>query len=115
MGYMRHNAIIVTTCFKDALVEAANEATKLGFHVLGPSDPAINGYMSILVCPDGSKEGWPESEYYDKQRAAYRMWLDFKKYGDSDSCYEWVEVSYNNEHPPEIVDKSFMGRTIFEE
>ena len=57
MGTIIHHAIVVTGG-KEMLIEAAMTAQNMGFTVLGPGPSLINGYCSMLICPDGSKECW---------------------------------------------------------
>lgn len=97
MGYMRHNAIIVTSWGDKAITEAAKHAKELGLQVLGPSDEAVNSYRSLLICPDGSKEGWPESEQGERRRAAFRGWLNAQRYEDGSTSLEWVESVYGSD------------------
>ena len=56
MGYMKHNAIVVTSWKEIAIKEAAAMAEKIGLLALSQSEEVVNGYRSLLVCPDGSKE-----------------------------------------------------------
>ncbi len=39
----------------------------------------INGYLSFFVAPDGSKEGWSESQNGDEAREKLTLWLDAEK------------------------------------
>lgn len=115
MSYMSHNAIIVTSQDTNGLQQAANKAIELGLQILGPSVPQINNVSTILICPDGSKEGWAESNAGDLKRAKFRNWLEWQHYDDNSTIFEWVEIAYNNEYPPVIVDNSCGGRSGFEE
>lgn len=94
MGYIRHNAIVVTSWDTDILRAAAERATELDLEVLGPSKPAINHYASLLICPDGSKEGWDASTEFDKRRDQFEAWLRSRRCEDDSSHFEWVEVAY---------------------
>lgn len=97
MGYIRHNAIIVTSWKKEAIDEAISKAVELDMTVIGPSDKVTNGYKSIMICPDGSKEGWRESDIGDERRSLYRQWLDSQKYDDGSTNLDWVEVVYSGD------------------
>jgi hypothetical protein len=57
----------------------------------------VNGYTSFLVSPDGSKEGWAESEEGDNRRATFIEWLRSKRYEDGSSPYSWAEVLYGDD------------------
>lgn len=97
MGYMRHNAIVVTSWNSDLIEEAAGKARQLDMTVEGPSLAFRNGFRSMLVAPDGSKEGWVDSNQGDERRAAFRDWLRDQHYDDGSSSLEWVEIAYGND------------------
>jgi hypothetical protein len=97
MGYMKHNAILVTTWSGEHIEAAAAQAKELGLQVLGPSAKVVNAFRSLLVCPDGSKEGWQGSDEGDARRAGFREWLRSQTYDDDSSPIEWVEFSYGND------------------
>jgi hypothetical protein len=90
MGTIIHNAIIVSSRESDRISAAADEARSLRLQVLGPSESAMNGYQSMLVCPDGGKEGQEASNLIDTNRAMFRSWLASHA-GDK---LDWVEVRY---------------------
>lgn len=97
MGYMRHDAIVVTSWNREAIDEAAAKARDLGLEVLGPSAEVTNGVSTLLVCPDGSKEGWGESDAFDAKRAKYLEHLNSVRYGDNSSCLSWVALAYGSD------------------
>ena len=97
MGYMRHHAIVVTSFNPEAIEAAANKARELGMLVLGPSDEVTNGYRSMVVCPDGSKEGWEESKHGDRSRASFREYLGELDYDDGRANLDWVEIAYGGD------------------
>lgn len=97
MGYIRHDAILVTTWNREATDAAANKAREMGLAILGPSDEAMNGYRTLLVCPDGSKEGWDLSDEFDARRKAFVEYLNGVRYEDGETCLEWVAVAYGGD------------------
>jgi len=97
MGYIKHDAIIVTSWDGDLLQEAAKKAQQCGLRIIGPSGEAFNGYKSMLVCPDGSKEGWTESDEGDSKRADFIEYLNSIRHKDNSSPLEWVAVSYGSD------------------
>ena len=97
MGYMRHDAIVVTSWKREAIEEASAKAHDLGLEVLGPSAVVMNGVSTLLVCPDGSKEGWEESDAFDAKRAAYLEYLNGVRYEDKSSCLSWVALAYGSD------------------
>ena len=115
MGYIRHNAIVVTS-WNDALINAAAcRALNIGLTVLGPSEQATNGFRTMLVCPDGSKEGWEESDHGDRMRAAFRAWMNKQRYGDGSTSLHWVEIAYGSddaEATVEAVRREAAGKAL---
>jgi hypothetical protein len=97
MGYMKHDAIVVTSWSPEALEEAAEKAREIGFEVIGPSRPIINKISTFLVCPDGSNEGWDESDEFDKKRVTFIEYLNGVRYEDNSSCLSWVALAYGND------------------
>lgn len=97
MGYMRHHAIIVTgdMDYRPHEFIAARERAKTLF---GPTlvspiiDSPINGYRSFLIAPDGSKEGWEESDRGDGARDQFKEWLRRERI-----FLDWVEVQYGDD------------------
>jgi len=110
MSYIRHNAIVVTSWDKRAIVKAVKAAHEIGLHVLGPSDALMNGYCSILVCPDGSKEGWQRSDDVDREREQFRKWIKDQRYADGSSSFEWAEIAYGrDDKAAEVVKHEWMA------
>lgn len=97
MGYIKHNAIVVTSWKPEMVEQARAKAEELGMVVSAVAKSRVNGYSSILVAPDGSKEGWEGSAAGDSQRAALRAWLNSHKYEDGSSSIEWCEVAYGSD------------------
>jgi len=68
-------------------LNGAPEETKSLF-VLGPN--VTNGYRTVILVPDGSKEGWPESDDGDSTGASF---IDFIE-KDESGFWDWIEVGY---------------------
>src|SRR5262249_28308421 len=58
----------------------------------------VNEWHTIVVPPDGSKEGWDESDRGDAGRKRLIEWLDSKRYEDGSSPYDWAEVQYGDDN-----------------
>ena len=92
MGYIKHHAIVVTS-WNDKFIEAAHaKAVEFCRSVTDLTEPAVNGQRSFLVAPDGSKEGWTESDHGDATRALFMRWLDEQRYDDGSTSLAWAEV-----------------------
>jgi hypothetical protein len=72
-------------------------AKTMGLQVLGPSEKAINGYRTMIICPDGSKEGWSDSDLYNERRDRFKDWLNGNCYEDDSSPFEWAEIAYSSD------------------
>ena len=94
MGYIRHNAIIATAWQNEAAAALVDFASSIGAEAIAGGEQ-VNGYLTVCITPDGSKEGWQSSDEGDARREKIRQWLD-----DADSrdqYFEWVEVVYGND------------------
>jgi len=117
MGYMRHHTIIVSGLYGDCVDKAHKEAKEIfGDLVSEIVDSPINGVCSFFVAPDGSKEGWPESNDGDYNRFKFKIWLNKQRYEDDSSPLSWVEVFYGDEmgvaeivtHDREVADANLL-------
>jgi hypothetical protein len=77
VGYIQHDAVIVVTYREEvsrdlaALRESVAEPS-LARHIVGPI-PASNGYETWIFTPDGSKEGWEQSDRADELRGRFEQ------------------------------------------
>ncbi len=97
MGYIRHHAIIVTGYSPEAdlggNIEHAQIAAEVVFGEKFPIQRSTtNGYASIFIHPDGSKEGWQTSDNGNKNRKQFLEWLEKQP-----AEYAWVEVEYGGD------------------
>jgi hypothetical protein len=113
MGYMRHHAIIVSSWSKEEAEKAYNHAVEIfGKQVTALTPEAMNGYVSFLVPPDGSKEGWEESDAGDVRRSELKAFLRSLAYEDGSTSVNWVEVLFNDDEDEEsICDSDRKSRT----
>lgn len=86
MGYMKHNTIVVTS-FDEKEILVAHACAKELFNKTTPTyhdmsivseviTSTINGYYSFFVAPDGSKEGWEDSNLFDTNRRSFIKFLE---------------------------------------
>ena len=106
MGYMRHDAIVVTAFDKKYIAPAIAKARELGLCVSSMTKEVTNGYRSFLIAPDGSKEGWDTSQKGDDARAAWKEWAN-KSYKKG-VYLDWVHVSFagDEDRDTKIVDQA---------
>ena len=99
MSSYLHHTIVVSAAFSmgDDLDQAHAQAVKL-FGCVSPIIPSpVNGRRSFFVPPDGSKEGWDESNAGDAAREEFKAWLQSRAYDDGSNSLEWVEVSFGGD------------------
>lgn len=100
MGYIKHNAIIVTgDGYEDAKKKfelAYRKANEL-FEGLVSNvvEAKMNGYRSFFIAPDGSKEGWDMSDEYDTKRTEFADYIDTLAYGDGSNPIQFVDLGYD--------------------
>lgn len=109
MGYLRRHAIIVTGYDgnESKEIKAAHRKASDIFPWVSEISPSqINGEKSFFIPPDGSKEGWADSDLGDKRRDEFIGWLN-----SSDSFLCWVEVSYGEDDPDTKVTRASDVKT----
>jgi hypothetical protein len=85
MGYIVHDYILITHWDCEELKKVHKEICRIWKKYFDTSSVSsvihspINGYGTILICPDGSKEGWTESNYGDAARADILNYLKKQK------------------------------------
>lgn len=84
MGYMAHHVVVATAYdfqltgenpYWPAVInfEAWREEQPEEFRhlLIGPIPSVTNGYLTFMLAPDGSKEGWDTSDIGDDLRGAF--------------------------------------------
>ncbi len=101
MGYIRHHAIAVTM-WDDKMAKKLHKKAKelFGHLVTKIIDSGMNSTVSFFIAPDGSKEGWGDSDKGDKNRAefiAYCKTFEYKPrfceffYGDDEGQAQIIQ------------------------
>lgn len=116
---MRHHTIVVSSFSEERIKCAQDKARSLFNRMLDEDDvqwggmvsgallSPVNGYWTFFIAPDGSKEGWSESERGEKLRAEFVRWLDEQRHSDGSSSIHWVEVMFaDDDWKAEIVSHS---------
>jgi hypothetical protein len=91
MGYIKHDAIIVTSFKSEHADEARKEAIGIGLITTPLVKSEMNGYVTFLIVPDGSKEGWADSDKGEQQRAQWKAWATSNA---GRLFIDWVHVEY---------------------
>lgn len=107
MGYIRHDAIIATSWNERYLQPALLKARELGLPCSEIIPSGTNGYVSFLIAPDGSKEGWEKSYKGDDARSEWKEWAN-KEWTEHGFYVYWAHVSYAGDDPNDtrIVEQS---------
>ena len=106
MGHMKHHAIVVTHWDTKKVKEAHDKAKEIFKNtfkkVFGISDgdlvsPIISGVVnsqdSFFIAPDGSKEGWEDSNAGNDARKEFLDWLHNSK----DNYCDYVEIEFGGD------------------
>lgn len=120
MGIVIHHAFVVTASYRQEADEgngghwadvAHAEATRLLGDLVTPViDGGLNNVRSFAVLPDGSKEGWAESDEVEAGRARLGDWLRGQAYEDGSSPLSWVLVEWGPDTDrPSVVRSSERG------
>lgn len=98
MGWIRHHAIVVTGLTEEAIAAAHSKAVELfpPETVTPIISGTTNGYTSFMIGPDGSKEGWGESDRGDKRRDEFVRWMENPP--AQSWLMDYVEVAYGSEN-----------------
>ncbi len=108
MRNIKHHSIIITSHDLElirqvrlkitALVKLGVEASN-GIKLIGePSESLINNYHTLIVYPDGSKEGHETSEDWDIVRKKIATYLaDHNKTATEDKIINFVEVFFGSD------------------
>lgn len=100
MGYALHHVIIVIGAdmgSRDWMAEAHERASAIGLRPTPLVRAPINAYRSFMVPPDGSNEGWAESDEGNEKRVAFVNWLDDARYEDGSTPLKWAEVAIGDD------------------
>ncbi len=106
MGHAKHHAIIVTTWKEEGFRDLEFFLATLGCRHSIQDGFSINGYRSAVVWPDGSNEGWADSDEGDAIRDKLVEWLRTQcNVEDGSSWFEWVEVGYSSDSGTATVER----------
>lgn len=109
MGTIRHNVIIVTCDsynHKDMIKVHMKAVELFGMLVTSITSTPTNGFLTFFIAPDGSKEGWGESNEHDIKRKELCDYIDTFAYKDGSSSFKYVDVCYG---------ETFDGNTTYVE
>jgi hypothetical protein len=128
MGYIQHDAVLVTVSgyatrgelMPDVDTFRASMPDQFARLVVGPIPAVVNGDVTYLFAPDGSKEGWSTSDDGDAWRARFAALFAFT-YEDGSGPFDVVHISYGgdyryeSEHPTAHYVVTDAGAAALEE
>lgn len=96
MEVQNNNAVIATTWSKGEVARIKQWVDGLmemkSLFLVGREE--LNGETTIVMVPDGSKEGWPESDAGDALRDSFIAELEKANYDDGSNPWDFVEVGF---------------------
>lgn len=96
MGVENNNAVIATTWNREEVKRIrqwVEELTNMkSLFLFGEEE--INGKTTVVMVPDGSKEGWVESDAGDALRDRFIAELEKANYDDGSNPWKFVEVGF---------------------
>lgn len=114
MGYLAHHTIVVTGWQTEKVKEARHKAFLIfedhfaksltgrgGQLVSEVLFGVVNDQASFFIAPDGSKEGWGDSDTGDAARKEFLDWLR-----DSDNYCDYVEIVFGGDDHHDRVIRS---------
>lgn len=101
MGTINHDVIVVVGGEDDiAKLTQLAERCELVYTV-GPT--MTNGYITLTIVADGSKEGWGTSNHYDDARESFVAEMQ-----QLDGWSDWAHIKMGEiDSPPRVVDPSY--------
>ena len=99
MGYIKHHAIVVTSYDKGKCEAAHGYAASLFDTQVTPLllSP-VNGFYSFFIGPDGSKEGWIDSDRGDGRRADFINYIYDQRFEDNSNALSYAEFYYGEDN-----------------
>lgn len=122
MGYIKHDAVIVTGYHLEKLHSLAKTIFQdTPAFVTDISPEAVNGWTTFAIFPDGSKEGWPDSQDADTARQFFISRLE----KHNQACHEsddggypadYVQVRFGgDDHHTTVEAKTWMGELYWQD
>lgn len=98
MGYIKHHAIVVISFDEELLKKAHRKAKKIfGEQVSKVMETPVNVEFTFYIGPDGSKEGWSESDAGNAKRDEFIEWVEGQAYGDGSNSLRYSELFFGED------------------
>lgn len=99
MGYIRHHAIILTHYDRAEIDDARRFAELCNLNPTPVSESPYNGYLTFFIPPDGSKEGWSQSNDGNEERKRLKQFIRKRH-----QYMDWTEISYGGDDGHSLVE-----------
>jgi hypothetical protein len=103
MGYIRHDVLVIVTQARSdfdrqarALLRETREDDPRSTKLVKRTACNVNGYVIWTVLPDGSKEGWKDSDNTDAIRGRFEYLAQCEKWADG------VRVRFGGDKPGKV-------------
>lgn len=94
MSVTQHHVVVATTSnegwVKDLKDWISKQPPDLRTLCTSPFPSLVNGYWTVIMIPDGSNEGWPQSEAGNYLRS---------RFIDQLKGWDWIEIGYGELGP----------------
>ncbi len=115
MGTIQHDVVIATTWCQETQEKIEDYVfNNLLVDKVVRHSARMGKYKTYILGPDGSKEGWDDSDRGDIWRFNFILFLESFTYEDGSSPVRWVEVSYG-ELGQKLVQGNNQDRSIEDE
>jgi hypothetical protein len=100
MGTIVHQAIIVTSWNEEVILKGYYKARELfGSGLSGIIPARVNGYMSFMIAPSGSKEAWPTNTEHNDACCAFVAWMKAHNTAAAGGRIDWIVTAYGGDYP----------------
>ncbi|MCQ1575453.1 hypothetical protein [Streptomyces parvus] len=106
MGHIQHDTVVITTsdCRPGGLpdIESFRAALPEEYRplIIGPVPAPLNGYVSYVFLPEGSKTGWGAAQEASDYRAEFAALFNHR-YDDGSTHDDVVHLTYGDDHRSE--------------
>ncbi len=94
MGVEQHNVIIVTSWNQEVIEEARDKAVEFRLLVTNIVTAKLNGYLTFVVTPCGSKAGWTEDIVDRGRKQNFLDWTETTKHEDGSGPLRVAYITY---------------------
>jgi len=99
MGYIKHHAIVIASFDEELILKAHTKANELCEGLVSELiSYRINGGKSFFIAPDGSKEGWDESNQMNESRESFIDWVNEQAYEDESNALSFAELFFGEDN-----------------